>query len=229
MHQVPWKGTKKLPHQWATERVLVNRRERQAEFSMSASFYTSGILNIETLSPTGKKLKSRLLKGGQAEENRQSPRTRLPCPTPLRGACLARRSRVALEENRLFMQTQQPCPARNSPDENLKLPFCQELSNGDECLHTKPGQRGRRWFCFSPPTANLASLSLRSLAVWSAWPQWLDQRDQTYLLRLWNSEQEAGQEELWRSPRRCSNPEHRLPAESCIWTSTWQESYIGKD
>ena len=76
MHQVPWKGTKKLPHQWATERVLVNRRERQAEFSMSASFYTSGILNIETLSPTGKKLKSRLLKGGQAEENR------LPCPGP---------------------------------------------------------------------------------------------------------------------------------------------------
>lgn len=120
-------------------------------------FSNSGILSIKTLLPTGKKLKKRLPK----EENRGKKNNRGKQAKPQDQAAPPHHSvgRLLGKEEpaspgikpRQLLQTQQPCPAHSSPDENLKLPFRKALSNGDECLHTKPGQRGRRRFCVSYP------------------------------------------------------------------------------
>lgn len=61
---------------------------------------------------------------------------------------------------------------------------------------------------FIPAPAGLLLPLLWTPAVWSAWPQWLDQRDQTYLLRLWNSEQKGRAGRTQAFPAGMLKPRH---------------------
>lgn len=90
-----------------------------------------------------KKLKNRLMKEAKPRKRAKTPGQ--GCPTPPWGIHWAGSSSLFWVKTGSLCRCSNPVP---SPDENLKLPFCKELTNGDKCLHTKPGQRGRRRLCF---------------------------------------------------------------------------------